>query len=130
MHASQCTFIRISELKSCSHIVIKDCCVAPDELKYGTHMQVPSAAFAAPEQEELSFSSRAVAAGDGSCEITWPALRAAGAGFWLTEMHAVRYSSQDSIHISEPCATETQPILDSLITWVLFAIIILYLAHY
>ena len=53
-------------------------------------MQVPEEAFAGPQREVLSFSSQLAAAGEGRCEVTWPALRAAGAGFCLTEKDAVR----------------------------------------
>ncbi len=52
--------------------------------------KVPAEAFRGPVREVLSFASQLAAAGDDRLEVTWPAMRAVGAGFWLTEPEAVR----------------------------------------
>ena len=52
--------------------------------------QVPAEAFRGPAREVLSFASQLAAAGDDRLEVTWPALRAVGAGFWLTDREDAR----------------------------------------
>ena len=51
---------------------------------------MPAEAFRGPAREVLTFASQLAAVGDDRLEVTWPALRAVGAGFWLTEPEAVR----------------------------------------
>ena len=62
----------------------------PDAVSAVRPRQVPAEAFRGPVREVLTFASQLAAAGDDRLEVTWPALRAVGAGFWLTEPEAVR----------------------------------------
>ena len=55
--------------------------------------QVPAGAFRGPAREVLTFASQLAAAGDDRLEVTWPALRAVGAGFWLTDSEAGRWAT-------------------------------------
>ena len=55
----------------------------------------------------LTFASQLAAAGDDRLDITWPALRAVGAGFWLTDSEAVRWAfarPEASLIAVSPCS--------------------------